>query len=56
MSPIFDAIDWCGGYPFEVAKPEDILEFYHNRGFTLIKMSTVGGHKGCNQYLFTFGK
>lgn len=56
MSPIFDAIDWCGGYPFEVAKPEDILEFYHNRGFTLIKMSTVGGHKGCNQYLLRLSK
>lgn len=51
MSPIYDAVDWCGGYPFEVAKPEMILEFYRERGFELEKMSTVGGHKGCNEYL-----
>ncbi len=52
MSPIYDAIDWCGGYPFEVAKPEEILAFFKTRGFDLEKMSTCGGHKGCNQYLF----
>lgn len=52
MSPVHDAIDWCGGYPFEVAKPEEILDFYTNRGFELMKLSTCGGHKGCNQFLF----
>ena len=52
MSPLYDAIDWCGGYPFEVAKPEDILDFYKDRNFELLKMSTCGGRKGCNQYLF----
>ena len=25
MSPWRDVVDWVGGYPFEVAKPEDIL-------------------------------
>jgi len=28
MSPYYDWIDWLGGYPFEVAKPESLLEFY----------------------------
>lgn len=52
MSPWTDVIDWVGGYPFEVAKPEDVFKFYHERGFNLEKMSTCGGGHGCNQYLF----
>src|SRR5262249_54096870 len=27
MSPWHDVVDWSGGYPFEVAKPERIFEF-----------------------------
>src|SRR5438270_3138344 len=30
-----DAKDWVGGFPFEVAKPEQVFEFYRNRGFEL---------------------
>ena len=52
MSPWYDVIDWVGGYPFETAKPEWIFDFYHNRGFELEKLGTVGGRSGCNQYLF----
>src|SRR5688500_18823576 len=26
-----DIIDWVGGYPYEVAKPEEILDFYRDR-------------------------
>ena len=52
MSPWHDAVDWVGGYPFEVAKPEEIFEFYQKRGFVLEKMSTKGGGNGCNQYVF----
>ena len=52
MSPWHDAVDWCGGYPFEVAKPEEILDFYRQRGFELIKMKTCGGGNGCNQFVF----
>jgi 2-polyprenyl-3-methyl-5-hydroxy-6-metoxy-1,4-benzoquinol methylase len=52
MSPISDAIDWAGGYPFEVAKPEQIFEFYRDRGFLLRKLKTCGGSPGCNEYVF----
>lgn len=52
MSPWFDAVDWMGGYPFEVAKPEDIFVFFHEQGFELEKLATVGGKLGCNQFLF----
>jgi 2-polyprenyl-3-methyl-5-hydroxy-6-metoxy-1,4-benzoquinol methylase len=53
MSPWHDVIDWVGGYPFEVAKPEKIFNFYRDRGFRLHQLETCGGRLGCNQYLFT---
>ncbi|MCR5179453.1 MAG: class I SAM-dependent methyltransferase [Lachnospiraceae bacterium] len=52
MSRWHDTVDWVGGYPFEVAKPEEIFSFYKNRGFVLEKMSTLGVGHGCNQYVF----
>jgi hypothetical protein len=52
MSKYYDLIDWIGGYPFEVAKPEEIFEFYRRKGFTLEKMGTCGGGLGCNQFVF----
>lgn len=53
MSIFHDWIDWLGGYPFEVARPEEILSFYRARGFTLDKMTTCGGGLGNNQFVFT---
>jgi 2-polyprenyl-3-methyl-5-hydroxy-6-metoxy-1,4-benzoquinol methylase len=52
MSVVRDWFDWLGGYPFEVAKPEDIFEFYHKRGFSLIKLRTCAGGLGNNQFVF----
>lgn len=52
MSPWRDLIDWVGGYPFEVAKPEAILDFYVRRGFTLMRLTTCGGSLGCNEFVF----
>jgi 2-polyprenyl-3-methyl-5-hydroxy-6-metoxy-1,4-benzoquinol methylase len=52
MSRWHDLIDWVGGYPFEVAKPESIHAFYRERGFTLTKLITCGGGLGCNQFVF----
>lgn len=52
MSPKHDVIDWVGGYPFEVAKPEEIFNFFHDRGYSLDKLYTAGGGHACNQYVF----
>jgi 2-polyprenyl-3-methyl-5-hydroxy-6-metoxy-1,4-benzoquinol methylase len=52
MSPWRDLIDWVGGYPFEVAKPEEIFDFYKQRGFKLVKMTTQGAAMGCNEFVF----
>ncbi len=42
-----DLIDWVGGYPFEVATPEQLFEFYQKRGFRLRKLVTCRGTLGC---------
>ncbi len=52
MSPWRDTIDWVGGYPFEVAAPEQIFRLFHAREFSLEAMSTCGRGHGCNEYLF----
>jgi 2-polyprenyl-6-hydroxyphenyl methylase/3-demethylubiquinone-9 3-methyltransferase len=53
MSRWYDLRDWVGGYPFEVAKPEEIVALFHARHFALNQLRTVGGQLGCNQYVFT---
>ncbi len=52
MSPWWDAVDWVGGYPFEVAKPEEIFQFYRDRGFTMVNLKTCGGKLGNNHFVF----
>ena len=52
MSLWHDMRDWVGGYPFEVARPEQVLEFLRMRGFELIRLKTCGGRHGCNEFVF----
>jgi 2-polyprenyl-3-methyl-5-hydroxy-6-metoxy-1,4-benzoquinol methylase len=52
MSAWRDVIDWVGGYPFEVARPEEIFDFYRKRKCELIKLKTSGGSLGCNEFVF----
>ncbi|HLJ28095.1 MAG TPA: class I SAM-dependent methyltransferase [Candidatus Angelobacter sp.] len=52
MSYYTDLLDWLGGYPFEVAKPEHIFDFFFARGFDLVKLTTVGGRAGNNEFVF----
>lgn len=52
MSPWYDLVDWVGGYPFEVAKPDDVLAFCRERGFVLTRLVTCGHGHGNNQFVF----
>jgi 2-polyprenyl-3-methyl-5-hydroxy-6-metoxy-1,4-benzoquinol methylase len=52
MDPWCDVVDWVGGYPFEVAKPEMIFDFFKDRGFSLEKLKTCAGGLGCNEFVF----
>jgi hypothetical protein len=52
MSVWRDLVDWVGGYPFEVARPEAIIHFARDHGFALAQLKTVGGGLGCNEFVF----
>jgi 2-polyprenyl-6-hydroxyphenyl methylase/3-demethylubiquinone-9 3-methyltransferase len=47
-----DLVDWVGGWPFEVAKPEEVFDYCRERGFQLERLKTCGGGIGCNEYVF----
>ena len=51
MSRWHDLLDWVGGYPFEVARPEEIFQFYSERGFQLERLRTCGDGLGCNEFV-----
>jgi hypothetical protein len=52
MSRWHDLVDWVGGYPFEVATPEQVFDFVRARGFSLERLKTCAGGLGCNQFVF----
>ncbi len=52
MSPWRDVVDWVGGYPFEVAKPEQVFRLYRDLGFQLEELKTCAGGLGCNEFVF----
>lgn len=52
MDPWRNVVDWVGGYPFEVAKPEEIFDFLRKRGFELERLKTWAGGHGCNEFVF----
>ena len=51
MSYWHDMIDWIGGFPFEVATPEEIVEYYTGHGFSILKIKLCGKRSGCNEFL-----
>lgn len=51
MSWYYDVIDWLGGYPFEVAAPDAVTQFFGARGFTLDRL--IPREAGCNEFVFS---
>jgi len=52
MSVWHDWVDWIGGYPFEVARPEQIFDLFRKQGFMLKRLRTCGGGLGNNEFVF----
>src|SRR6266536_4330607 len=50
-----DAVDGVGGYPYEVATPDAIFDFYKARGCALEKLKCGGVGLGCNEFVFVKG-
>lgn len=51
MSLYYDIVDWLGGYPFETARPEQVIDFYQRHGFALVRTVLTRG-SGCNEFVF----
>lgn len=52
MNRWHDIIDWVGGYPYEVAAPDAIFDFYKAKGYSLVKLKCAGAGLGCNEFVF----
>ena len=52
MNKWHDIIDWVGGYPYEYATPDQLFDFYRERGFELVKLKCGGAGLGCNEMVF----
>lgn len=51
MSYWHDTVDWVGGYPFEVSRPDQVFDFYKARGYNLTRLVNAWGY-GCNEFVF----
>ena len=47
-----DYIDWIGGFPFEVASRQEIIELYNKKGYELKEVISVNNSLGCNEFVF----
>lgn len=52
MSRWHDLIDWVGGYPHEVARPEEVFSFFRDRGYVLEQLRTQGSSIAANEFVF----
>jgi 2-polyprenyl-6-hydroxyphenyl methylase/3-demethylubiquinone-9 3-methyltransferase len=52
MSRWHDAVDWIGGYPYEFAKPDELIGFYVTRGFKVTRLKHCDYRLGCNEFVF----
>lgn len=51
MSRKHDLLDWMGGFPFEVARYEVLVDYMNARGFSLLKGMPNRG-SGCHELVF----
>ncbi|HZI86092.1 MAG TPA: hypothetical protein VFD48_04625, partial [Pyrinomonadaceae bacterium] len=52
MSRWHDAVDWIGGYPYEVATREKLIDFFKVKGFEVVKVKRPDYRLGCNELVF----
>lgn len=52
MSFYYDVIDWLGGYPYEYARREEIINYLKKTGFKCIKFVEPAVPTGCNEFVF----
>lgn len=48
----YDVIDWIGGYPYEYASIDEIVQFVTPLGFELVRSIPAEVGTGCNEFVF----
>lgn len=48
----FDVVDWVGGYPYEYATLEAVVDFVLPRGYVLQRSVPAEVPTGCNEFVF----
>lgn len=51
MNFMTDVRDWLGGLPYECAAPEEVVSYFTEKGYELLKQKTVRSI-GCNEFVF----
>jgi hypothetical protein len=49
----YDLIDWLGGYPYDYAREESVVDFVEPLGFEVERAVRPAGWTGCGQFVFT---
>ena len=52
MSRWYDAVDWIGGYPYEVATAEELIDFFKAKGFEVLQVKRPDYKLACNELVF----
>lgn len=48
----FDVVDWVGGYPYEYATKDEVIDAVSRQGFVLEKVVDPSVPTGCNEFVF----
>ncbi|HWA08462.1 MAG TPA: class I SAM-dependent methyltransferase [Opitutaceae bacterium] len=52
MDFYYDVVDWVGGYPYEYASRDEIVQMLERQGFQLVKLLPARVPTGCNEFIF----
>jgi SAM-dependent methyltransferase len=55
MSFYYDVVDWVGGYPYEYAGREEVVDYMKRKGFECTRFVKPAVPTGCNEFVFLRG-
>ena len=53
MDFLVDIVDWIGGYPYEYATVDEVLDLGNKYGLKMLRVSPASVPTGCNEFVFT---
>ncbi len=53
MDFLVDIVDWVGGYPYEYAAIDEVLDLGVKNSLQMVRVTPAGVPTGCNEFVFT---